>query len=235
MFKIGALMFKTLSLLIRGRAASAAEEISDRNALLILDQQMREARVAIDQSKRALALAIAQDEMEAKRLEGTVARIADLEVRVKAALKGGNEGIAREGAEAIAALEADRDAAEKARTLFEPEIARLKLTVGQAEQRIVALDRGRRVARAADSVRTMRKLPIEEDRLRGSTLFEAEATLHRLRERQAESFAADEALSKLDVATSPSDVAERMAAQGFGPRLRTTADDVLARLRASGT
>ena len=57
--------------------------------------------------------------MEAKRLEGTIARIADLEVRVKAALKAGNEGIAREGAEAIAALEADRDAAEKARTLFD--------------------------------------------------------------------------------------------------------------------
>ena len=111
-------MFKTLFLLIRGSAASAAEEMADRNALLILDQQMREARAAIDQSKRALALAIAQDEMEAKRLEGTIARIADLEVRVKAALKAGNAGIAREGAEAIAALEADRDAAEKARTLF---------------------------------------------------------------------------------------------------------------------
>ena len=111
-------MFKTLFLLIRGSAASAAEEMADRNALLILDQQMREARAAIDQSKRALALAIAQDEMEAKRLEGTVVRIADLEVRVKAALKAGSAGIAREGAEAIAALEADQDAVEKARTLF---------------------------------------------------------------------------------------------------------------------
>ena len=30
----------------------------------VIDQQMREARAAIDQSKRALALAIAQDEME---------------------------------------------------------------------------------------------------------------------------------------------------------------------------
>ena len=226
-------MFKTLFLLIRGSAASAAEEMADRNALLILDQQMREARAAIDQSKRALALAMAQDEMEAKRLEGTIARIADLEVRVKAALKAGNAGIAREGAEAIAALEADRDAAEKARTLFASEIARLRGLASQAEQRLVALDRGRRVARAAESVRTMRKTPIEEGRLHESTLSEAEATLHRLRERQAESFAADEALAKLDLATSPSDVAERMAAQGFGPRLKTTVDDVLARLRES--
>ncbi len=46
--------------------------------------------------------------------------------------------------------------------------------------------------------------------------------------------AADDALAQLDTAMNPIDVAERMAAQGFGPRLRTTAEDVLARLRAGG-
>ena len=226
-------MFKTLLLLIRGSAASAAEELADRNALLILDQQMREAGAAIERAKRALALAIAQDGAEAKRLDAAIARIADLEVRVKAAIAAGNEGIAREGAEAIAALEAERDAAQAARTLFASEIARLRTIVIQAEQRLTTLDRGRRVARAAESVRTMRKTPIEESGPRESTLSEAEATLQRLRERQAESMAADDALAQLDAAMNPIDVAERMAAQGFGPRLKTTADEVLARLRAS--
>jgi phage shock protein A len=224
-------VFKTLFVLMRGRAASAAEEIADRNALLILDQQMREAGAAIERSKKALALAIAQDQTEAKRLEGTLARIADLEVRVKAALKAGNDGSAREGAEAIAALEADRDTAETARSLFASEIARLRLTVAQAEQRLLALDRGRRVARAADSVGAMRRTPIEDGARHDSTLSEAEATLRRLRERQAEAMAADEALAQLDGATNPADIAERMAAQGFGPRLKSTAEDVLARLR----
>ena len=227
-------MFKTLFLLIRGSAASAAEEIADRDALLILDQQMREASAAIEGAKRALALAIAQDGTEAKRLDAAIARIADLEVRVNAALEAGNEGIAREGAEAIAALEADRDAAQAARMLFASEIARLRAIVTQAGQRLTALDRGRRVARAAESVRTMRKTPIEEGGTRESTLSEAEATLQRLRERQAESMAADDALAQLDPAVNPIDVAERMAAHGFGPRLKTTADDVLARLRESG-
>ena len=227
-------MFKTLFLLIRGSAASAAEELADRNALLILDQQMREAGAAIERAKRALALAIAQDGAEAKRLDAAIARIADLEVRVKAALEAGNEGIAREGAEGIAALEAERDAAQAARTLFASEIARLRAIVIQAEQRLTALDRGRRVARAAEYVRSMRKTPIEEGRPNESTLSEAEATLQRLRERQAESMAADDALAQLDPTMNPTDVAERMAAQGFGPRLKTTVDDVLARLRASG-
>ncbi len=226
-------MFKTLVLLMRGRAASAAEDLADSNALLILDQQMRDARSAVDRSKRALALAVAQDGMEAKRLETALARIADLEIRVKAALKAGNEGIAREGAEAIAALEADRDAAQAARAIFASEIARLRDLVTEAEQRILALDRGRRVARVAESVRGMRKTAIEEGRPHEATLSEAEATLQRLRERQAEAMVADEALAKLGTETAPDGVSERMAAQGLGPRLKPTADDVLRRLRES--
>ena len=67
-------MFKTLFLLIRGSAASAAEELADRNAFLILDQQMREAGAAIERAKRALALAIAQDGAEAKRLDAAIVR-----------------------------------------------------------------------------------------------------------------------------------------------------------------
>ncbi|MBJ7405652.1 MAG: PspA/IM30 family protein, partial [Bradyrhizobium sp.] len=61
---------------------------------------------------------------------------------------------------------------------------------------------------------------------------EAEGTLRRLRERQMEAQAADDALVELDAATGPIATAERLAEQGFGPRLKTTADDVLARLKS---
>jgi hypothetical protein len=46
---------------------------------------------------------------------------------------------------------------------------------------------------------------------------------------------ADAALSELDAACGPLATAEKLAEQGFGPRLRTTADDVLARLNAKRT
>src|SRR5439155_23218889 len=78
-------MFKTVLTLFRGSVAVAGEELEDRAALLILDQQMRDAAAAVERSKRALALAIAQDQQEGKRLETTCARIADLEVRAGAA------------------------------------------------------------------------------------------------------------------------------------------------------
>src|SRR5882724_9868569 len=199
-------MFKTVLTLFRGSVAVAGEELEDRTALVILDQQMRDAAAAVDRSKRTLAIAIAQDQQEGRRLEATCARIADLEVRTTAALDGGRE-----------------------------EIARLKRHVANAEARITELDRGRRIARASEAVRNLRRGGIEAARPYESTLPEAENTLRRLRERQTEAQAADEALIELDAASGPLATAEKLAEQGFGPRLKSTADDVLARLNAKRT
>jgi len=228
-------MFKTVFTLFRGSVAAAGEELEDRSALLILDQQMRDAGAAVERSKRSLALAIAGDQQEGRRLDATNARIADLEVRATAALDGGREDLAREAAQAIANLEADRDAAMTARTLFASEITRMKRQVANAEARITELDRGRRIARAAEAVRALRRGGIEAARPYESTLPEAENTLKRLRERQIEAQAADDALVELDAASGPLATAEKLAEQGFGPRLKTTADDVLARLKSKRT
>jgi len=228
-------MFKTVFTLFRGSVAAAEEELEDRTAFLILDQQMRDAAAAVDRSKRTLALAIASDQQEGRRLEATNARIADLEVRASAALDGGRDDLAREAAQAIANLEADRDAALTARALFASEITRLKRHLANAEARITELDRGRRIARASDAVRSLRRSGIESARPYESTLPEAEATLKRLRERQMEAQAADEALIEIDAASGPLATAEKLAEQGFGPRMKSTADDVLARLKAKRT
>jgi phage shock protein A len=227
-------MFKTVLTLFRGSVAAAGEELEDRSALF-LDQQMRDAAAAVERSKRTLALAIAGDQQEGRRLDATNARIADLEVRATAAIDGGREDLAREAAQAIANLEADRDAAMTARTLFASEITRMKRQVAGAEARITELDRGRRIARASEAVRAMRRGGVEAAMPYESTLPEAENTLKRLRERQMEAQAADEAFSELDAASGPLATAEKLAEQGFGPRLKSTADDVLARLNAKRT
>src|ERR1700730_7843246 len=101
-----------------------------------------------------------------------------------------------------------------ARTLCASEIARLKRHVANAEARITELDRGRRLARASEAVRSLRRSGIEAARPYESTLPEAEATLKRLRERQMDAQAADEALFELDAATGPLAAAEKLAEQG---------------------
>jgi phage shock protein A len=224
-------MFKTIITLIRGQAAAAEEGLADRHALLLLDQQMRDAQASLGRAQRALAVALAENVQEAKRDELIADRIAALETRARAALAGAREDLATDAAEAIAAQEAERDAGRQARTLFAAEIARLRRLVSDAERRLAELQRGRRVARVAEAVRISRRGRIEAAGPEQCTLSEAEATLARLRERQSAAAAAEDALDGITAATRPQTVEERLADAGFGPALRPTAASVLARLK----
>ena len=163
-------MLKTLVTMVRGRTALIAEELGDQNALLILDQQVRDATGALDGAKKALAVATAQESQEQQRLDATHARITDLETGAIAAIKAGREDLATEAAEAIATLEAERDASLTARALFTAEIAKLKGHVLQQQMRFSQLDRGRRIARAAEAVRIARR-----GRIEGAPIFSRHA------------------------------------------------------------
>lgn len=224
-------MFKTIVTLIRGASARAEEDFADRHALLILDQQIRDAASATDGAKRALSIAIAQDESEGKRLEATLRRIADLEERATAALADGRDDLAGEAAEAIALMETDRDAMTESRRAFAADVTLLKTAVANAGHRLAELERGRRIALATESVRRLKTRTGAAGGAGSAALAEAERTLRRLRERQAEEAAAVVAYDSLAPGVDPSATASRLEAAGYGRRTRASADDVLARLR----
>jgi phage shock protein A len=220
-------MFKQIITLCRGQAHEAVEGVAERHALTILDQQIRDAGGGIAQARRALALAMAEDSQEAARLEALATRVAGLEARAVAALRGGREELAADAAVAIAELETDRQSAARARALFGVEISRLKGRLKDAERRFAGLHRGRRLARVGEAVRRSRNF----DGVLG--VSDAEATLAALRERQELEAAADEAMESV---TSVSvTIEERLGAAGFGDS-GPQADKILARLRelASG-
>jgi phage shock protein A len=225
-------MFKTFTTLCRGAAAANAEDFADQNALLILDQQMRDAQAGLGRAQRALAVALAEAAQEARRGAALAERIAGLEARARAALAGGEGALAMAAAETIAELANERDAGERAVALFAAEIGRLRRQVGDAERRLAELQRGRRVARVAEAVRRSRQGGV----LAGPAadrLSEAEATLARLRERQEQAMTADAALDALSGASQAPSVEDRLADAGFGPATRVTAAAVFARLQQS--
>ena len=59
-------MIKTFVTLIRGRMAEVEQAAADAHALPILDQQIRDAVVALGSARRALAIASAQSETEVR-------------------------------------------------------------------------------------------------------------------------------------------------------------------------
>ena len=222
-------MFRMLMTFARGVATAAEEQVTDRHALVVLDQQIRDAAAATDRGRRALALAIAHDDSEAKRLEAILARISDLEDRATAALKGGREDLASAAAETIAMLEVDRDAIIEARRDSAHKIANLKSTMAAAGRRLTELERGRRLVKASDAVRALQQHgggPLGD-----ATLEDAEATLRRLRARQGEDDAVAAAIAQFDSEAAGDNVASRLEAAGFGKPIRSTSVHVLDRLR----
>ena len=228
-------MLKTLTMLMRGSSAAAAEQLADRNALLLLDQQMRDVATSHTVAQRALAVALAEDAMEGRRMDAAQERLAGLEQRARAALAAGAEALATDAAEAIATLEAEHQAGQQARKLFATEIARLRGRVTDTERRLAELHRGRRVARVAEAVRVSRRGTIEPADPQYGTLSEAEATLARLRTRQERTAEACDTLAGLAAETAPETIDKRLEDAGFGPITRPTAAGVLARLRQQGS
>ncbi|MBX4971106.1 PspA/IM30 family protein [Rhizobium binae] len=222
-------MFKLISTLLRGRAHDAEQAFADRNAVPLLAQQIRDAAQSIQTARRSVAVAIAQNEQEKAQHQTILARIADLESRATAALTKGNEGLAREAAEAIAFLEAERDASEKAQSQFTTSIAKLKGIVRDAEARLQALQRGERLARATQEAQ---KLDIAVAGPGLATLDEAEETLARLRLRQSQNELTAAALKEMESATRPAGIIEKLANAGCGAPLASSADEVLARLKS---
>ncbi|MBX5160386.1 PspA/IM30 family protein [Rhizobium sp. NZLR8] len=222
-------MFKLISILLRGRAHDAELAFADRNAVPLLAQQIRDAAQSIQSARRSVAVAIAQNEQEKGQHATIVARIADLEIRACAALDKGNDGLAREAAEAIAFLEAERDASEKAQAQFVGAIDKLKAIVRASEARLQELQRGERLARATQEAQ---KLDVAVAGPGLATLDDAEETLARLRLRQSQNELTASALKEMEGSVRPAGIIEKLANAGCGPALHSTADDVLARLKS---
>lgn len=222
-------MFKRIVTLMRGRAHMAEEAFTDRHALPILAQQIRDAARGVESARRAVALAIAQNRLEKENAERLSAHIEELEIRAIAALEKGRGDLAAEAAASIARLETELQNARQVQAEFADEIDRLRQAVRQSETRLAALRRGERLAAARDRTqRLSREVPGNDL----ATLGDAEATLARLETRQREAELTAEALIELEERPDPAALAQKLAAAGCGRPLVTSADDVLERLRA---
>ena len=220
-------MLKQLFALVRGHSHEAAQEVVDRNALVILRQQIRDCADAIAAARRAVAIAIAQNEQEVSQYKTLVARIDDLETRATHAIQGGQRELAREAAETIALLEAERAASDDSQRSFTTEIERLKRIVRSSELRLRELQRGQRIAAATDKTQRLRESAPGSSL---SALRDAEETLSRLRLRQKQMDAAASAMAEMQSSVDPAALSLKLAEAGCGAPIRTSADAILERL-----
>jgi phage shock protein A len=222
-------MFKFVTTLMRAHSHDTVEALTDANALTILRQQLRDAAQGVEASKRAVAVVMAYAAREEKTAQRLLAQISDLETRALDALTQGRDDLATEAATAIAELEAEHAATQKAVAHYKTEIQRLRGQLVLAEQRLRALQRGKQIADATERTH----------RLRGSlpggvvaSLREAEETLERLQTRHDHADAVEGAMTDLNANATAGATAARLSAAGCGAPLKSDAAQVLERLRA---
>ncbi|MGE3914285.1 MAG: PspA/IM30 family protein [Hyphomicrobiaceae bacterium] len=224
-------MFKLLGTLMRGAATEAEEAVFEANAIRVLEQQLRDAAVALELSRRELACAMAHRASEARAVEALDERIRELERSCAAAIGGGREDLAGEAATAIAAAEDERAERRAAVGRFDKDITRLRQLSDDGRRRLADLRRGLEMARAQEALSRAGANGRRALATGTGALREAEATLSRIR--RAHTRAEDEAAAAetLDAEASGKDLDDRLSEAGFGPRLKTSPSDVLARIR----
>lgn len=220
-------MFKQVLTLLKGANHRASEEFTDAHALMILEQQLRDAAASVTAAKKSVALAMAQAGQERDQQTRLLDRIADLEIRAMEAMEKKKPALAQEAAAAIAALEQERDASEETLKQFDREITRLTAEVQNSESRLRQLSRGQKIAAATDRAQKLRR---QGPALGSSTLADAEITLQRLQHRQNQVDRTALAFDKLNPQHGFETLSERLADAGCGAPVKTSADSVLERL-----
>jgi phage shock protein A len=188
-----------------------------------LERSISAAHYAHTSARRALAVAMAEENQESVRRTALATKASDLEQRAVAALQAGRDDLAEQAAEAIAAMATDINASERAATRFAAEVALARREVDSQRRRLSELDRGRRLARIGHALSAT--APISHGGL--DHLSEAEAALAKV---TLDHHAAR--LVREEMAPPAEALVERMSDAGFGEPVYVRSSDVLARLRA---
>jgi phage shock protein A len=185
-----------------------------------LDRAMHAAGAAHVAARRALAVAIAEEDREVRRREVLVGKLTELEQRAVEALRGGRDDLAGQAAETIAAVETEIAGSAQASTRFAAEVALARREVDAQRRRLADLDRGRRLARVGAALNSAPRDGVD-------ALTEAEAALQRVEADNHDARAIRE-----ELAPPTERLIEQMADLGFGAPTRVRASDVMERLRA---
>ena len=222
-------MFDTLRTLMLGASARAEEQVRSHYSIELIDQKIREAEANLKAAKLGLAGLIQRDRSEKRQMEAIQNRITELSVRARAAMKGGREDMAQHAAQAIADMENETRRRQETLDRLETRIMQLRQSVEASSRRIIDLKQGAVQARAVRQEQGIQKR-MQRHLGGNSAMDEADQLIAQVLG-QDDPFEQGLILSEIDRELNHEGIGDRMAEAGFGPRTRSTAADVLARLQ----
>lgn len=223
-------MFSTLKTLIVGANVRAEERVRDIYSIELIEQKIREATHGLKGAKVSLAGLMQRKRAEERQVDALAERVADLETRAREALAADRPDLAQEAATAIAAMENELTMRRDTVRRLEARVVRLDGSVSAAHRRLEDLKQGAIAARAIKREQAMQmRLGHTGDGM-GGAMEEAEDLIQRVMGAD-DPFERSEILRDINRGLNHEDVADRMAAEGIGSSTKSTAADVLARLK----
>ena len=222
-------MFKTLSTLIAGVNARSEDRVRDAFAIELIDQKIREAETSLKAAKATLASLIQRQRSEERQRDALRNRIKDMMTRAQDAMDKDREDLAAEAAQAVAQMENELTIRNETCARLDQKVIRLRNSIEAGHRRIIDLKQG------AIQARAVRREQAIQSRLNStighsSSTEEAEELIARVMGRD-DPFEQSEILREIDRDLGHETLVDRMADNGCGPATRTTAADVLARLK----
>jgi phage shock protein A len=221
-------MFATFKTLMIGASARAEERVRDAYALELIEQKIRDVETAQKAAKATLASLILRQRTETRTIEALAKRSDTMMARAREAMASGRSDLAGEAAEAVAQMENELTLRRETLDRLETKVQRLRTSVEAGHRRIVDLRQG---AISAKAIRREQDVQMQLVRSGATTssVEEAEALIARVLNRD-DPFEASRILQEIDKGLNHDTLEERLSDQGFGPALKVTRAEILARI-----
>lgn len=215
---------------LRGGVNEAGEAVIDGQALRILDQEVREASRALQDSKNSLAEIMARQKVAEEKCNELSKQIKEHEGYAIKALEKGNESLAQDVAQKIADLENQTTQEQEAAEGFRASAEKIRTAIKQTERNLKRLKQQVDTVKATENVQRAQAAVAERHSGSHSKMRTAMDSLDRIKEKQALKSAQMAAASELAEETSDVSLQEKLEKAGITAN-GNSADDILQRLR----
>ncbi|GHA87676.1 PspA/IM30 family protein [Cognatilysobacter bugurensis] len=216
--------------LFRGSAHEAGQAVVDKNALKILDQEIRDAGNDLVRSKEELTKVMAQRQLLATRSADRQAKKAEYENYIAGALRQGNETLAREVAERLSAVETDLEQDVQTLAQYDASIRALKSAIGETERKLARVKQQVDTVKATEAVQRAQGAVAARYSGANGKVGTALDSLERIQAKQAEKGARLIAAQQLEAETGDNDLNSKLKSAGLLGQSHSV-DNILDRFR----
>lgn len=217
--------------LFRGTATEAGQAVVDKNAIRILDQELRDSTTELAKSKGELTKVMAQRQLAANRGTALLAKRKEYEGYVQGALGKGDESLAREVAVKLSDVERDLQAEATNVQQMDNSIGSLKTAIRSTETQLTRLKQQIDTVKATEAVQRAQSAVSARHSGANSKIGTALDSLERIKQRQEEQGARFEAAQQLEHEAGDGDLQARLAQAGL-VNDASNVDGILERFRS---